>query len=347
MGTFTYVVREMSERRCIYCSPNRPAETPYNREHVIPEAFGRFRNNLVLNEGVCRDCNDFFGRTIDRFLGRGSAEAVRRLDYRLKPPEEAHEILRDRVRFALSADNQFDELIVDYGNENGELVILLVPQVGFPKRDGSGWVYIAESDLKDTLRPLPKEIDTQSTNILVFNSEPMKQRLIRLLADRGIKYQEITEESMLPTQTGEQALVEVRAVLDDMILRCIAKIAFNYLAKIMGIDFVTKQEFDSIRTYVRYGKGPGYDVVRVEREPILAHDSVRLCQTSGHLVTVGWSADGRNLIGQVSLFNFTAYRIILLRSFSGIWRPIRRGHHFDIESLEVEPLLGVSNQFVL
>jgi hypothetical protein len=336
----------MPDQRCIYCSPNKPSLESHNREHVIPEAFGLFKNNLVLNEGVCSKCNGFFGRTIDRFLGRGSVEAVRRLDYRLKPPEEAGDILKDRVRFALSADNQFNGLIMEYANEDGELVVLLVPQVGFPKCNGDGWVYVAESDLEDVAKPLPEGIDTKSSNILVFNSERMKRRLNYLLANRGIEYQEESEEGKLPTQVGQDVLVEVSAVLDDMNLRCIAKIAFNYLAKIAGIDFVVKREMDPIRSYIRYGKKPGYEAVTIKGDPILAFDSIRLRQTNGHLLTLDWSADGRNLIGQVSLFNFTAYRVVLLRNFSGIWRPIRSGHHFNIDSKEVHQLLGISKNLV-
>jgi len=38
----------MAVHRCIWCLETKP-ESAFNREHVIPEAFGKFENNLVLN----------------------------------------------------------------------------------------------------------------------------------------------------------------------------------------------------------------------------------------------------------------------------------------------------------
>jgi len=231
----------MSGKRCIYCSPDRPAEALFTREHVIPEAFGMFRNNLVLNEGVCHKCNQFFGDNLERIFGRGSAEGIFRLDYRIKPPESVSKLQKNRVSFSLNTEDDFNGLILEYGYEDNDLVVLPVPQVAFPRRNGRGWIYVAESDLADLSKPLSKEVDTTGPNILIFNSEDMKHRLIQVLADRNIEGP-ISEESFLPTQPGQQVWVEVKATIDSIILRCVAKIAFNYLAQTAGIDFVVKED---------------------------------------------------------------------------------------------------------
>jgi HNH endonuclease len=50
---------------CIYCTAIRPLDFP--KEHVVPKAFGRFRNSLTL-DCVCDECNTFFGRELEVFL---------------------------------------------------------------------------------------------------------------------------------------------------------------------------------------------------------------------------------------------------------------------------------------
>src|SRR5579859_2011619 len=59
-------------RRCIYCLEDKD-DGAFNRDHVIPEAFGMFDENLVLS-CVCRECNQFFGDGIEMDLGRDSME---------------------------------------------------------------------------------------------------------------------------------------------------------------------------------------------------------------------------------------------------------------------------------
>jgi hypothetical protein len=73
-------------RRCIYCLEEKP-DDKFNREHVIPEGFGRFENNLVLT-CVCRGCNDFFSKELDLKLGRDAVEGIDRFRFGVKKPEE-------------------------------------------------------------------------------------------------------------------------------------------------------------------------------------------------------------------------------------------------------------------
>ena len=73
-------------RSCIYCLESKP-ESAFNREHVIPEAFGVFANNLVL-DCVCEDCNTYFGKHLDLVVARDSIESLDRVRVGLKKPSE-------------------------------------------------------------------------------------------------------------------------------------------------------------------------------------------------------------------------------------------------------------------
>jgi hypothetical protein len=75
---------------CIYC---RRENQEFDREHVIPQAFGNFEpNSLILYDAVCKGCNNFFGRTLDFALSRDSMEALLRFRYGTKPASEAGDL---------------------------------------------------------------------------------------------------------------------------------------------------------------------------------------------------------------------------------------------------------------
>ena len=59
--------------RCIYC---KQVDVQFNREHVIPEAFGTFGADTMILEGqVCKPCNSTLGGRLDLVLARDSWES--------------------------------------------------------------------------------------------------------------------------------------------------------------------------------------------------------------------------------------------------------------------------------
>lgn len=47
--------------KCIYCLEDKQSNYFKNREHVLPESFGSFKNNFTLKNMVCDVCNVFLG----------------------------------------------------------------------------------------------------------------------------------------------------------------------------------------------------------------------------------------------------------------------------------------------
>jgi len=326
---------------CIYCLNDLPPDGFRRTEHVIPQSLGVFESNLTLNGVVCDGCNQLFGNTIDLMLGRGSSEAVHRLDYGVQPPEKALNLRRDRVRFAFKSEDSWNGLLLELRPEAGSLAVRPIPQVGFRAQPAGPFMFVSEEELLRTDAPLPAGVDAANGMLLVADSDTTQQRLIAALSGRGITFRE-ERRAPVPVRPGELLPVEVRARLDLLVLRCVAKIAFNYLAWAEGRGFVLGESFCPLRRLVRLGARAPYPLVVVDDLPILADDQPRLRQTNGHLITVGWAADRRSLVAQVGLFNYARYRISLAREYSGLWRPIRHGHHFNIETRRVEPLLASS-----
>src|SRR4030042_5961695 len=74
--------------KCIYCLEKKPIGCFKKTEHVLPQSFGRFKNNLTLNHIVCDDCNKYFGDHLEISLARDSFEGISRFEHSLKEPKE-------------------------------------------------------------------------------------------------------------------------------------------------------------------------------------------------------------------------------------------------------------------
>jgi len=327
--------------RCIYCLRVLPPEAFRGTEHVVPQSMGTFENNLTLNDAVCDDCNRCFGETIDLMLGRGSSEAVRRLNYGVQPASKVHGLRRDRVRFSLKSQDAWNGVLLELVPEEGGLAVKPMPQVGFRKSPQEAFTFVSEEALARDDVTLPAGPYPEGGLLLVADSDNTERRLIAALQRRGVAFRRERQEG-IPVNPGELIPVEVRARCDRLALRCVAKIACNYLAYCEGRDLVLEEAFCPIRRFVRLDDQAPYPLVVVDDLPILADDLPHLRQTNGHLVTVNWAADRRSIVGQVSLFNHARYRISLARDYPGLWRPICHGHHFDIDTRRVEPLVASS-----
>src|SRR5689334_3602960 len=72
---------------CLYC--RRELESKhFNREHVLPEAFGSFETNLVPLDTVCEGCNTYFGNNLELKLARDSIEGLDRYQHGVRMPTE-------------------------------------------------------------------------------------------------------------------------------------------------------------------------------------------------------------------------------------------------------------------
>ena len=79
----------------IYCLNNKLAHEFTKTEHVIPQSFGLYRDNLTLNNIVCDACNQFFGDHLERALARDTVEGLQRFDQSLKDKKDLKTFGRD------------------------------------------------------------------------------------------------------------------------------------------------------------------------------------------------------------------------------------------------------------
>ena len=331
---------DQTARVCIYCLRRLDAKE-FNREHVLSEAFGAFRQAPVLHYCVCRECNQFFGDQLEVRFARGAFEGMLRYETGVKTPPEG------------AINLQYVELSIPDGNgdwsgvrlelmkaEDG-LRVGVVPQAAFFDQSKNRWVHFT-ADAID--RELPTELpEFRKSRVRIYARSPQETNaIVSKLSEQGVNFQKAGDlelpESLRKTSEIE---VEVTFIVNKGIRRCIAKYAFNHLAFVCGSLFVRGADFDVVRRFVRYGDEPPYPLFVQSHRQILYDDRPACRQTNGHLLALSWT--GFDLVSEVSLFNYITYGVSLCRRFSGlIWRPIRNGIHYDVEKMIATPLVGFS-----
>lgn len=328
---------------CIYCRFTDPPGG-FTREHVLQVAFGNFRNALTLTDGVCAACNQFFGDRLDVVLARDSVEAVLRLVHGLKDPAQLAGMLKRHVRIRIPRDGSIwggmnMELMAPRPGQDG-LACRPVPQVGFERRDGTGWDYLTEDELRAAgdLAPrfesewLPgeKQVITLGDERL---SEDVHQRLVALMREHGVPVKgEDQERGITPEGIGDAS---VTWIVDEILARAVTKIAVNYLAYTQGAEFARRPEFEDVRRFVRDGSGRPPDFIRLQPGPVVEDTrggEPPLC----HLIVLTWSPGMRPpMLCRVTLFNRHAYLVRLCTTFYGpLWREVKSGHTYDLISWE-------------
>jgi hypothetical protein len=252
-------------RTCIYCRADSGGK--FSKEHVVPKAFGRFRENLTL-DCVCGACNDFFNKELELFLTRDSAEAMLRVRYGLKTKSGRYKLGKSRlvVRVISPGDWYGARLSLERDEAGTKAKAEPLPQVAIRKFGESDWEWFLEEELDQTRDW--ERYRTEAETKIVGKPDVVVQRLADKLIQMGIVIKKRGEFE----KHGGQVQVFAEGILDDIIFRGVAKIAFNFLAHQRGPDFALRSDFDAARDYIRLSVPPSRPAVIVTKMPILLGD---------------------------------------------------------------------------
>lgn len=330
--------------RCIYCTEDKPESSFKKREHVIPQAFGRFiPDNLVLKGCVCDDCNQVFGNEIELFFGRDTFESIERLRHGIKPKESLRH--RRRIKSKIRTGPWKGVIVREmYLAESGRLAIEKAVQAGFYHIERGEYDFFELKGIPTGKELAESGYAVKNTQIwLIAEDGEEMDALIAKLNEQGISVKSQTD-LVKQEPPGEVVPVETEITLDRTIMRGFCKIAFNYLAFVAGSDLVLSTNFDGIRRFIRNDEGDSTHFFAVNLPPILYDDQrlekVGVKVTEGHIIIVGWR--DKRVLSKVSLFNTQTFAINLCQDFKGIWRPVKSGHHFDVKTKQVTKLVSVS-----
>jgi hypothetical protein len=308
----------------LYCRQNLESKH-FNREHVLPEAFGSFEDNLVLIDTVCETCNAYFGNHLELKLARDSIEGLERYEHGIKLPNDKTSYGRGRLLTARVNDGGFyhgAEVWWGPSQDGTRLVLLPFPQIGVSYESGhQQWFRIDEIPTKPELHRLGFAPGTALT-IKIFGADPkdVEQRL----AEKGYALSPLEIRDGAPE--SQEAEITITGKIDRTLMRAVAKIAYNYLAYYYrGIALM--EQFDQIRRYVRYDETPSGAPVTLTSSDFLAGLPADRAPVV-HGIGVSWR-DGQ-AVGQVTLFFRFHYRVVL--ADGGFVVPptvINQGHLFD------------------
>jgi hypothetical protein len=166
-----------------------------------------------------------------------------------------------------------------------------------------------------------------------------RARVMKILKKNGVDFH--PKRQMTPPFGPDGKVgTNLVALFSEQVQRCIAKIAFNYLAKVRGAEFVLHPDFDDIRAFIRYGTQPRVQVVRPLKGSFLLEERHGRVVTRGHILRLDWSVDRQSIVAQVALFNAMKYTVVVCNRYSGVWTgDLAQGHHFDLDNHRIEPLL--------
>jgi len=312
---------------CIYCCAEQ-GDSFVGEDHVVPEAFGRF---ALTVDCVCPECNGFFGRKLEGPLARDSTEGLLRVFFGLKTKNSARRLGGRRLGIVVTEPGDWKGVHVFAERDSTGKICTVhpLPQVGLRRKGDGEWKWFPESELSpEVVKPYGTEPEAVACGL-----QEDIQRLGHKLAELGIRLKWEQEHRSAP------APVFADSVRDDVILRAIAKIAFNFLAYMEGAVFALKGDFDYIRKYIRWGTRPPNAPVQIFRPSIPGGGNV-LCPR--HAVVLGWDTQNKGIICLVSLFGYLVYQVTLCENYPGIWRPLTAGRIFDVRARIISELSGLA-----
>lgn len=310
--------------KCIYCKESKLNEKElWNREHVIPEAFGKFKNNFVVHDTVCNKCNQKFGDEIDLILSRESYEGkILRYTEWNKDIDNFKEYKKFKSENIVLIQNELSGTIAELTTKDGQMSI--VPKSQLLIKEESGYKSYELGSIPHYSYFTKQDIylsDAKSFIILgSFNA------IISEMIEKGF---EPNIEHM--NEIKEQEITINYSWAIENSFRGISKIAFNYLAHWKGRNYVLRPEFDMIREYIYSGNSSNIIPVYPSNDPILKNTK----QPIGHIVTINMIENKNIMISTLTLFNQITYKVLLSPSIEEKKDNIRRGHFFNPFSCEI------------
>lgn len=317
---------------CLYCLKDKPV-AEFNREHVVPEAFGKFEDNFVLHETVCADCNSYFGNTLDLKLGRYSIEGLDRYDADVRRPDAKTRFGGTPTLSARINDGGFADGAEVYwaaAADGSRLVLHLYPQFGVT--DGVRTVWFRSEELPQR-NDLSSHGFAEEAAISVKTVGMAADFAHGLLAAKG--YNTSRPEVAGGTREGEEIDIRISGQVDRVLRRAIAKIACNYLAHEYPAIAAMPQTL-AVRQFVRYGTPEDFNPIALSPKPLVAGVTPQLAPLA-HGVTLEWK--GGRLLGDVTLLFRFRYQVLL--ADGGFLIPptmISGGHLFNVAARQILPL---------
>ena len=316
---------------CIYCT-NTKDKNQFNREHVIPKAFGTFGvDTLVLNNLVCQECNQSLGNSVDRVFAQKSLEGVQRFNFGLKPTKDYDSNKYGKEHIITISEGMLKGLACKKRVDTATNNLILIPKkddIGCRKVNGEYDFY----SLKDI--PSKEFFDAayslHTDRIIIFSCSVDHNKIIEVIKKKyGSNVQHIVYDD-----TSERNCITECEFTSDL-QRALAKIAFNYLAyNNKGNNIIFQKCFNPIRKFILDGTKPYYPVIERNNNSILSEKNNQAILA--HIITIYYSPNDRSLMVSLAINNYIHYKICLTPTYnSDLTIETHYGHYFDFHNKKI------------
>jgi HNH endonuclease len=228
---------------CIYCKEDKPKSAFIKAEHVLPQSFGKFNNNLTLNGVVCDECNSYYGNELELYLGRDTLDGLNRFRLGFRAPKDYKSLGPKSSLAHRTVSGFYAGAHVRITGSSGDLLLQPLPQVGFAKQESGPYKWYLRESL-----PSKEELSTlfaEGYRDVHFCEIKDPEAVLAELRERGAQTSEMREVR----QAGHLGVerFESKALLGEKFSRCIAKLGFNYLASQYGAATARMPQFDVVR----------------------------------------------------------------------------------------------------
>lgn len=317
-------------RVCIHCLEKKH-ESAFNAEHVIPQAFGKFEPNAVL-DCVCTACNKYFGDTIDMKLARDSLEGIDRFWSGIKPASEFKSLgTRSTTKVKFKDGAVQGGFGYPAANPDGDdLRVFALPQVGIEQKpDPMKWFLVDELPEREQL---PQHGVDLKREFFIHVREMSAEDAGALLASKGYTKLDPFTATTPPIDIID---TETVGIVGRPEKRAATKIALNYLAWVVGPAAIRAAPFDDVRSFARHDHGDSR--VHISKNPWRFLRNGR-DPSRGHYLSVQTMPSGR-IVAQVSLMLQLRYVVHLMSAnFVTGTRVVSSAHFFDIDTWTVRPI---------
>ena len=307
----------------------------------MPSFLGKFHgNNLVLHKTVCDECNEFFGKYLDKPLARDSLEGIARYRFGHKPKAQPK---YQKLSLKIDKGHRYEGLYVipTFPSGGGKNDIEIDTQVEFFNSKTQKYDSYRLDDIPS--RPDLDQIGYDLKKEIRLYGDI--EKLLSALRTKGVDIKTIKEEKLEIDKLGGLIPVSVKAKIDRTIARGICKILFNYLAKNLHKSIIMKDDFDPIRQYIRFDIGNQDDFFMANNKPI----PIQVFGTPGkprwlpgHLMTA--DRQDQEIFGGLSIYGSIikiSYKVTFCGAYKGIWFPLTVGHYFDPIDRIITPLMPI------
>jgi hypothetical protein len=216
----------------------------------------------------------------------------------------------------------------------GNTETIILPQVGGRRKKNDPFEWCLEQDLTvEWANEFPKGSEF---HIIGGENDADSERLMKKWKSVCPSFQ-YGGQIEKPFGDDEKILIHLEHVTTPTTVRCLCKIAFNYMALIKGPDFALSPSFDSMRAFVRNDIGGSQGRTYIKPNAIIAQEIIKNERwTDGHVLTIEGRPKDGTVLAQVALFNSIPYQIPLCRHYTGEW--FAKGKHFHTQDRTVSDL---------